>query len=116
MMLVVFVFSVANVVMAIIMLLLARITKFEGFTQIRQNPKGLQLYVKIEAYIVGALMAISLLSFGLHTQGADFATFRGDRWWVEATSGSALIAWLAGLLRVLQRITWDCGLPIKCRK
>lgn len=112
-MLVVLVLSVANIAIAIIVLFLTRITKFEGLLQTMQKAKGLQLYVKVEAYTVSALMTIGLLSFPFYTQGASFATFPGDPWWVKAISLSTLISWLTGLLRMLQLITWGCDLRIR---
>ena len=108
-----FAFSTINVVVAFVNLFLTRVTKFEGFVPIKKNPKGLQLYIKIEARIVCVLMAICLLSFRLYAHGADFSTFQGDHWWIETTSLSALLCWLSGLLRTIQLITWDCSLRIR---
>ncbi len=98
--------AIINIFLELVVLILSRVTKFEG---VWHPSEGLRRYVKIEVYTVLVLMGITMFSFDYYTGGCDFSTFQGDHWWVVATKMPWRISMCTSVLRAIQLITWDRG-------
>ncbi len=98
--------AIINIFLELVVLILSRVTKFEGAWH---PSEGSRRYVKIEACTVLVLMGITMFSFDYYTGGCDFSTFQGDPWWVAATKMPWRISMCTSVLRAIQLITWDRG-------